>query len=136
MFKKLLLSLLVAVPVIAQAEWLELLTDNEYTSYIDPERTVSTSPSLQQAETWIKMVIHTDLSKDGLSVGDHKMVKFKFKCNSNEMGLAAMYFYKKTGQMIDSYVPSYVDYEAVIPESKGEMVTYVVCDSLYGEHQE
>lgn len=136
MFKKLLLSLLVAVPVIAQAEWLELSNDKEYKSYIDPDRTVSTSSSLQQAETWIKMIIHTDLSKDGLSVGDHKMAKYKVKCNSNEIGLAAVYAYKKTGQMINSYVPSYVNYEPVIPESKGEFMAYVVCNYLYGEAEE
>ena len=133
MFKKLLVGLLITIPMVAQADWVELTTNDEYTSYIDPERTISTSSSLKYAESWIKMVIHTDLTKDGLSVGDHKLVKYKFRCNSNELGLASIYFYKQTGQMISSYIPPYVKYESVIPESRGELMSDVVCNYLYSE---
>ena len=37
MLKKLLLSLIIAVPVVAQADWMEWNKDDEFTTYIDPE---------------------------------------------------------------------------------------------------
>lgn len=50
MFKKLLLSLLVTVPVVAQAEWIVLDKGEEFTIYVDPDRTVATVKSLKHAE--------------------------------------------------------------------------------------
>ncbi len=132
MFKKLLLSLLVTVPVVAQAEWLEFNKSEEFITYIDPDRIVATVESLQYGEAWLKMVIHTDLTKDGLGIGDYKLVKYKFKCSSNETSLAAVYAYKK-GKVIDSYIASYDKYEPVIPESNGESMAFVVCRVLYGK---
>ncbi|WP_171497052.1 hypothetical protein [Acinetobacter ursingii] len=40
MFKKLLLGLIIAVPVIAQADWMEWSKYDEFVTYIDPDRTV------------------------------------------------------------------------------------------------
>ncbi len=57
MFKKLLLSLIIAVPVVAQADWVEWNKDDEFTTYIDPDRIVKTYETLQQAEVWLKMVV-------------------------------------------------------------------------------
>lgn len=37
MFKKLLLGLIIAVPVIAQADWMEWSKDDEFVTYIDPD---------------------------------------------------------------------------------------------------
>lgn len=130
MFKKLLLSLLITVPAIAQAEWMYWGKDDEYSTYIDPERTVKTYESLQQAEVWLKMVVHTDLSKDGLSVGDHKLLKYGVKCRTNELGFLAYYAYKKT-KLIDSYVFRTPNYEPAIPDSKGENILKYVCTALY-----
>lgn len=59
MFKKLLLGLIIAVPVIAQADWMEWSKDDEFVTYIDPDRTVKTYETLEQAEVWLKMVVHT-----------------------------------------------------------------------------
>ncbi|WP_180107375.1 MULTISPECIES: surface-adhesin E family protein [unclassified Acinetobacter] len=134
MLKKLLLSLLVAVPVVAQADWMEWGKDDEFVTYIDPDRTVKTYETLEQAEVWLKMVVHTDLSKDGLSVGDHRLVKYGVKCRTNELGLLAYYAYKKT-KLIDSYVFRSPQYEPVIPDSKGERILYVVCAALYGQEE-
>lgn len=80
------------------------------------------------------MVVHTDLSKDGLSVGDHRLVKYGVKCRTNELGLLAYYAYKKT-KLIDSYVFRSPQYEPVIPDSKGEDILNVVCAALYGEEE-
>lgn len=132
MFKKLLLSLIIAVPVVAQADWMEWNKDDEFIIYIDPDRTVKTYETLEQAEVWLKMVVHTDLSKDGLGVGDHRLIKYGVKCKTNELGLLAYYAYKKT-KLIDSYIPRSTQYEPVIPDSKGESILYAVCSALYGE---
>ncbi|WP_180108645.1 surface-adhesin E family protein [Acinetobacter sp. YH12147] len=132
MFKKLLLSLIIAIPVVAQADWMEWNKDDEFTIYLDPKRTVKTYETLEQAEVWLKMVVHTDLSKDGLSVGDHRLVKYGVKCKTNELGLLAYYAYKKT-KLIDSYIPRSTQYEPVIPDSKGESILNIVCYVLYGQ---
>lgn len=68
MFKKLLLSLLVTVPVVAQAEWIVLDKGEEFTIYVDPDRTVATVKSLRHAEAWFKAVVHNDLTKDGMGI--------------------------------------------------------------------
>ena len=118
----------------AQADWMEWNKDDEFTTYIDPDRIVKTYETVQQAEVWLKMVVHTDLSKDGLSVGDHRLVKYGVKCRTNELGFLAYYAYKKT-KLIDSYVFRSPQYEPVIPDSKGEEILYVVCTALYGEEE-
>lgn len=132
MFKKLLLSLIIAVPVVAQADWIEWEKDEEFTTYLDPKRTVKTYETLEQAEVWLKMVVHTDLSKDGLGIGDHRLIKYGVKCKTNELGLLAYYAYKKT-KLIDSYIPRSTQYEPVIPDSKGESILNIVCHVLYGQ---
>lgn len=129
MFKKLLLSFFVAVPVIAQAEWVEIDKDDEYAYFIDPTRSRVTNSSLQYAETWIKQVIHTDLSKDGLSVGDHRLVKYEFRCRTREYTNPAVYSYKKSS-VVDSYTPSYTTFKSVIPDSRGEFFLDQVCNGL------
>lgn len=129
MFKNLLLSLLFVAPV-AKAEWIEVDRDKETIFYMDPERIISTYDSLKYAETWVKQVIHTDVTKDGLAVGDYQLTKFNFKCNTNEFGIAAMYSYSK-GKLINSDVARSVAFSPAIPDSRGEFVTYIVCKSLY-----
>ena len=132
MFKKLLLSLLVTVPVVAQAEWIVLDKGEEFTIYVDPDRTVATVKSLKHAEAWFKAVVHNDLTKDGMGIGDFRLMKYKFKCDTNELSLDASYDYR-TGKQIDSYVARYNVYSSAIPETKGELMAFVVCGYLYGE---
>ena len=48
MFKKLLLGLIIAVPVIAQADWMEWSKYDEFVTYIDPDRTVKTYETLNR----------------------------------------------------------------------------------------
>lgn len=136
MFKKLLLSSLLVIPIFTHADWLYFSEDDEYTAYIDPERITSSSKSVKYADFWIKMVIHTDITKDGLSVGDHKLVKYKMKCDSNEYAVAAVYHYKKSGTVNNSEVSTYPIFRLVIPDSRAEQMAKFVCGYLYGEHQE
>ena len=151
MFKKLLLSSLLVIPIFTHADWLYFSEDGEYTTYIDPERITSSSKSayftdlesitsssksVKYADFWIKMVIHTDITKDGLSVGDQKIVKYKMKCDSNEYAVAAVYHYKKSGMVNNSEVSTYPIFRLVIPDSRAEQMAKFVCGYLYGEHQE
>jgi hypothetical protein len=132
MLKTLLTTItIMCITNLAHAEWIAFDTDEEYTTYIDPTRTVSKYDSLQQGETWLKLVIHTDLTKDGLSVGDYKLLKYGFKCKSSELGLLAFYSYQKS-KLYDSYVFNYPKYEPAIPDTKGETILYAVCAGLYG----
>lgn len=128
MLRIILLSLIIVVPGISQAKWVEIDQDEEFKYFIDPERSLITNDSLQYAETWIKQVIHTDLTKDGLSVGDHRLAKYNFRCNSRELSLAAVYDYRK-GEVLNSYVPSYAKFKPAIPDSRGEFFLELVCQS-------
>lgn len=132
MFKKLLLSLIVTVPVVAQAEWMYLGKDEEFTEYLEINRTVSTNDTLQYADTWLKLVVHTDLTKDGLAVGDYNLFKAQIKCKTLESALVAAYIYKKN-KVIDSQVISYPEYTPIIPGSFGEDIAKIVCAALYGD---
>lgn len=127
MLKKLLLGLIIVVPGIAQADWVEVDRDDESVFYMDPARAVFTNKSIGYAETWVKAVIHNDLTKDGLSVGDHRLTKFEFRCNGKELALAAVYEYKN-GNVINSYIPSYKAFKPAIPDSRGEFFLDLVCE--------
>ena len=63
---------------------------------------------------------------------DFRLMKYKFKCDTNELSLDASYDYRK-GKQIDSYVARYNVYSSAIPETKGEFMAFVVCGYLYGE---
>lgn len=121
-----------ACPVFAYAEWIEIIEDEEFTTYMDPARITKTYETLEYADFWLKMVVHTDKTKDGLSVGDHRLVKYSVKCKTNELALKAYYAYKKT-KLIDQYVFNVPKYKPVIPDSKGEDFTNIVCGILYGD---
>ncbi|RSB48848.1 hypothetical protein EGK59_17210 [Acinetobacter soli] len=71
MFKKLLLSLLIAVPVIAQAEWEEYSIDGERSYHVDLNRVKIVNEQAQIVSYWTKSVYYKDLTKDTMSVGDY-----------------------------------------------------------------
>ena len=131
MFKKLLVGLLITIPMVAQAEWLQVDKNDEFISYIDPARTVTTNESLKYAEAWLKLVIHNDIKQDGLAVGDYRLVKYKYRCNSSEASLMAVHSYKKSGDHIDSETFKYDEFKSVIPDSMGEFYYEAVCGYLF-----
>lgn len=134
MFKKLLLCLVVSTPTLVQAEWIQVLQGSEFTTYLDADRMVKTNESLGYAEAWAKQVVHTDLSKDGLSVGDHRLFKYAFRCNSGQIALIETHSYKGS-KNLDSYRARTRDYDSIIPESNGEYLFNLVCDILYPTEQ-
>lgn len=133
MFKNLLLSLLVALPVAAQADWFKYLSTNEYDLLIDPARVTVSNENLKHAEAWVKQVVHTDLTKDTLAVGDYRLVKYHFKCQSNEMAVSAYYVYKSNGSLLVSDVIHYLTYSPAVPDSNGEFLKDLVCTKTFKE---
>lgn len=130
MFKKLLISLLFIVPIGAKAEWVQVMEDSEFLTYLDGERMKATNESLGYAEAWVKQVVHTDLSKDGLGVDDYRLFKYSFKCNSNQFALVEVHAYKGS-KNIDSHRNSSLDYESLIPDTNGEDLFNIVCHIVY-----
>ena len=124
MFKKLLLSLIVVVPVIAQAEWVEITRTNEKKYYLNNTYIKDNSDIVQY---WVKSIIYNDLTKDGQSVGDHSMHNFLGKCNSRETALFAFTDYYNDGRVLKSDSTSYASYSVAVPESLGESLLLAAC---------
>lgn len=133
MFKQLLLVLAIAFPATSYAEWEYWGTDEEYVSYLDAKRIVSTNDALEYVDAWVKMVIHTDLKHDGLSVGDYVLVKYSLKCKSHEIALTAAYNYQqKYNKNIGSDIRKNPKYGPVVPDSRGEALFIAACNGLFG----
>ena len=124
MFKKLLLSLIVVVPVIAQAEWVEITRTNEKKYYLNNTYIKDNSDIVQY---WVKSIIYNDLTKDGQSVGDYSMQNFSGKCNSRETAFFAFTDYYNDGRVLRSDSRSYASYSVAVPESVGEFLLLAAC---------
>lgn len=126
MFKKLLLSLIIAVPVVAQAEWIKITESDEREYYLNANNIVDKGATI---EYWVKSVIHTDSTKDGQGVGDHSMYRWSAKCNASEQGLLSYANYRGS-KVIDSDSRSYASYRGVIPETIGETLFLIACNYI------
>ena len=133
MFKKILLMSL-CLSSFTHAKWVELYEDDDFITYIDPSRIKATDPDAHYAETWIKQVVNTDLQQGGLSEGDHRILKYKIKCDEQKMGIAEYFQYSKK-KLTDSYHPFYVDYSAIAPESSNERISDIVCHFLFNMNE-
>lgn len=108
------------------ASWIEYDKDKENTYYSDPERWVIKNESQQIIEVWVKSVIHTDLTKDGLAVGDHMLFRFSINCLDNSNALLSVISYKG-GSILDSFHEKYPSYTPNLPDSRGEFLANVAC---------
>lgn len=133
MFKKLLLILCIFVPVVAQAEWIKVYKTSEYYMYLSNDHIIETNENLKYVDFWVKSIIHTDLTKDGLSVGDHTMNKWSGKCKTKEMGLVAINTYKNN-KILDSHVSNYPSFEPAIPDTAGEVLLEIACQVVEDRH--
>ena len=124
MFKKLLLSLIVVVPVIAQAEWVEVTHTNERKFYLNGTYIKDNSDTVQY---WVKSIIYNDLTKDGQSVGDFSMYNLSGKCNSRETALFAVTDYYNDGRAFRSDSIPYASYSVAVPASVGESLLLMAC---------
>lgn len=104
----------------SDAGWLIISENIEFNYYANYNYVNSTH--YNQPEAWIKMVVHNDLKKDGLGVGDYKMMLIQYNCSNSTYKLIKYVEYKnKTGDMIDSYdFPSYTSANPIIPDTMGE----------------
>lgn len=133
MFKNILLTAsLFAVSVPTFADWIELDEDNEKTYYSDPARWVVKDRNNQIVTVWMKAVIHTDLTKDGYSVGDHQLVQLSINCLDQTNAMVSIFAYKK-GSLDDSYTEKYLKYEPLIPDSRGELLAGAACNILFND---
>lgn len=136
MIKKSILALILSFSSFSTfAEWIEFDKDNEKTFYSDPSRWSIKSEDTKKIEVWMKNVIHTDLTKDGLSVGDYQLTKHSVSCENKEIALLAYYAYSK-GKVIDSYIENYPSYTPLIPDSRGEYLANTACVMLFNPPQE
>ncbi|MDY6531518.1 surface-adhesin E family protein [Acinetobacter faecalis] len=130
MFKKILLSLLITVPTITQAEWILIDKDEEYSYYIDPARTNVINNSQNIAETWIKSITHSHQMKNSASAVDYRLSKFRIKCKTTELLPIASYSYKNN-KVVGTYKENTLHFTEVVPESRGEVFVSLVCKKLF-----
>lgn len=106
----------------------------EYELYIAPT-TIKTiqrtqfAPKYQQA--WFKFHIHTDLSKDGLRVGDYKLRYFQFDCAQQTLGLVKGIDYLQDGSIAKTEMPSNVEMKPIVPDSIGQGLSDAICLDKY-----
>lgn len=130
----LLLSASLAVMPAWANDWKLVGKNAEYELYIEPS-TIKTvqrnkiSPKYQQA--WFKFYIHTDISKDGLRVGDYKLRYFQFDCAQQTLGLVSGIDYFQDGTIAKNEHPPAVDMKPVVPDSVGQGLADTICLDRY-----
>lgn len=132
MFKKLLLSLLIAIPVIAQAEWEEYSIDGERSYHVDLNRVKIVNEQAQIVSYWTKSVYYKDLTKDTMSVGDYYLTFYYGNCSDRTIAKTIFAIYNKNGDLRNTYnFPK--NYEAVLPDSRGEVLLNTICHITFEE---
>ena len=104
----------------ANANWLIINRDNESTYYANYNYVNANNPN--QPEAWTKIVVEKDLTKDGLGVGDFKMMLMRFNCSSKTYTpIKYTEYNKKTGTAITDFdFPSYTQAKVITPETVGD----------------
>lgn len=126
MFKKLLLSLFLAVPVIAQAEWEEYSADDERNYHVDLNRVKVVDEQAQIVTYWTKSVYYKDLTRDTMGVGDYYLTFYYGNCAASTIAKTVLAIYNKNGDLRDTYnLPK--NFEAVLPDSRGEVLLNAIC---------
>lgn len=133
MNKLLCLCLIFGVSNVYAANWKYLGSTQEFKIELDTDsiKKVSggyTSVGTGVTQFWIKRTVINDLTKDGLSVGDHTKTLFHVNCGSDTIGFKTEVKYKGD-KVIDSYTQPYVTMEAIIPDSIGAEYAVAVCNN-------
>ena len=75
---------------------------------------------------WVKKTIINDLTKDGLSVGDHLLDLYHIDCNEDTLGVKSIVKYKNN-KVVDSYTESTVKMYPIVPDTVGSSYLKSVC---------
>lgn len=133
MFNKLILiCLLSGISFPSFAEWIEFDRDQEFTYSTNVETWNVKDKYNQVIEVWMKAHIHTDLTKDGLSIGDYNLYQYSIKCNERKLGIMAAAAYKNR-KVLESQNVSYVKYDSILPDSRGDFLSRTVCNIVFNE---
>ena len=137
-FKRILMGIIsstIACGVFAASEWKFISLNSGFAFSIDTNSITNVSEYnyRQNKQFWVKQLVVQDLERDGLGVGDYRLVLQWINCSANTFGVKAITEYKKqkNGTLkYDSY-DSRADYEVrmnpIIPESVGQLFVRHVC---------
>lgn len=126
MFKNLLLSLFVTVPLITHAEWEEYSADSERKYHVDLNRVKTVDEQAKIVSYWTKSVYYKDLTKDTIGVGDYYLTLYFGNCSNNTIAKTLFALYKKNGDLRETYTfPQ--KFETVLPDSRGEVLLNAIC---------
>lgn len=136
-FKRILIGIIgsaIACGVFAASEW-KFITLNSGSAFsIDTNSITNVSEYnyRQNKQFWVKQLVVQDLERDGLGVGDYKMVLSWINCSANTLGVKAVTDYKKqkdgTIKHESTLLANYqVAMNPIIPESVGQSFVRHVC---------
>lgn len=132
--RKLISALIFIIcPVIGNTsdDWFYMGKTNESKYYINiPSISEFNEYGSKLVKSWIKEEIYNDITKDGLTVGDHTMFLYQLDCKNNKIGLKSMTSYKGNKPFGIPTNKSYVEMRDVIPESIGQSILAYSCEGL------
>ena len=126
MFKKLLLSLIIAVPVVAEADWEFYSEDDQRNYYFDWERVKLIDSGSKIISYWTKSVYYADLVKDTIAVNDYYLTYYLGNCAEDTLAIKSLALYDKKGNLRQqNTLPT--EFNPVLPDSRGEFLLNKLC---------
>lgn len=119
--------LLSTTSIASAASWNRVSESDERTFYLNTD---SLKRNGNIVSAWTRSVIHTDLTKDGMSVGDYTQLRYIFNCKENTVTSDFYIEYKASGKVINSESIQFPKYAPIIPDSIGEAVFETVCNAI------
>ena len=136
-FKRILMGIIsstIACGVFAASEWKFITLNSGFAFSIDTNSITNVSEYnyRQNKQFWVKQLVVQDLERDGLGVGDYRLVLQWINCSDNTLGEKAIAVYKK--QKNRTLKPEFysrsgyeVRMDPIIPGSVGESFVSHVC---------
>ena len=136
-FKRILMGIIsstIACGVFAASEWKFISLSSGFAISIDTN-SITNVPEYnyrQNKQFWVKQFVVQDLERDGLGVGDYRLVLYWINCSANTFGVKAATNYKKqkdgTFKHESALLADYqVEMDPIIPESVGQSFVRHVC---------
>lgn len=123
--------ILISNSIFANEEWFEMGRTDESRYYLNVPSVKETNVyGKSVVQSWVKMVIFNDISKDGLSVGDYSMLLYQSNCDEETLGIKSITDYKKDRVFGRPTSNSYVQMKDVLPNSIGKAILEYSCAAL------